>query len=226
MNHSSSRGLSSRTVSRAVARSRAVRARVARRRRRTAAAVACLSAIVGIPLAWSFAEPAQAVVEAAVTKAADLADLLNQRSPGERTQDQLTKHARASTATEPRPKHIEPAVHPAGVDVPSTTALIDLLQPQPVPVEVASADLPPALAGTPTLGAILGSTPSFAPPGTGGAGGGSVNFPSSEPREVIPPVSAVPEPGTWAMMLMGFALVAWRVRRRRPSPKQPRRAPL
>ena len=223
LNHSSSRGLSSRTVSRAVARSRAVRARVARRRRRTAAAVACLATIVGLPLAWSFAEPAQAVVEAAVSKAEDLADLLGQRSPGERTQDQLTKHAHAADTVHTQPKHNRPAVHPAGVDVPSTTALIDLLQPQPVPVEIASADLPPAMAGTPTLGAILGSTPAATPPISGG---GSVSFPSSEPRVAVPPVSAVPEPGTWAMMLMGFGLVAWRLRRRRPSPEDLKRAPL
>ena len=227
LNHSSSRGLSSRTVSRAVARSRQVRARVARRRRRTAAAVACLATVVGLPLAWSFAEPAQAVVEAAVSKAEDLADLLGQRSPGERTQDQLTKHARAADTVRTQPKHNRPAVHPAGVDVPSTTALIDLLQPQPVPVEIASADLPPAMAGTPTLGAILGSTPAFTPPvNGGGGGGGSVSFPSSEPRVAVPPVSAVPEPGTWAMMLMGFGLVAWRLRRRRPSPEDLKRAPL
>ena len=192
------------------------------------AAVACLATIVGLPLAWSFAEPAQAVVEAAVSKAEDLADLLNQRSPGERTQEQLTKHARAATKAEPQRKPIQPAVHPPGVEVPSATALIDLLQPQPVPVEVAAADLPPALAGTPTLGAILGSTPGFTPPGTGGGGGGggSVSFPSFEPREVVPPVSAVPEPGTWAMMLLGFGLVAWRIRRLRPLAKRLKRAPL
>jgi hypothetical protein len=190
------------------------------------AAVACLATIVGLPLAWSFAEPAQAVVEAAVSKAEDLADLLNQRSPGERTHDQLTKHARAATTAEPQRKHTHPAAHPPGIDVPSTTALIDLLQPQPVPVESGAADLPPALAGTPTLGAILGSTPAFTPPGTGGGGGGSASFPSSEPREVIPPVSAVPEPGTWAMMLMGFGLISWRIRRRRPLAKRLKRAPL
>ena len=230
MSHSTSRGLTSRTVSRAVARSRAVRARVAKRRRRTAAAVACLATVVGLPLAWSFAEPAQAVVEAAVSKAEDLADLLGQRSPGERTQDQLTKHARAADTVRTQPKPVGPRVHPGGVDVPSTTALIDLLQPQPVPVEIASANLLPAVAGTPTLGAILGSTPGGAiTPGGGGSigggGGGALPGPKTTPRDVITPVSAVPEPGTWAMMLLGFGLIGWRARRRQPARKL-RRSPL
>ena len=229
MSHSSSRGLSSRTVSRAVARSRAVRARIAQRRRRTAAALACLATVVGLPLAWSFAEPAQGVVEAAVSKAEDLADLLSQRSPGERTQDQLTKHARAADTARTQPKPIRPAVYPAGGNGPSTTALIDLLQPQPVPVEIASADLSPAVAGPPTLGAMLGSTPggSITPGGGGGGGGGGGTpaVPKTTPRDVITPVSAVPEPGTWAMMLMGFSLIAWRIRRR-PSAQNPKRALL
>jgi hypothetical protein len=223
LNRSSSRGLSSRTVSRAVARSRAVRARVERRRRRTAALVACLGACVGLPLAWSMAEPAQAVVEAAVSKAADLADLLNQRSPGTRTEDQLTKHARAAAKIRTQPKRVAPAAHHPTTEVPSTAALVDLLQPAVVPVELASAEPPPSLGTPPTFGAILDSTPGFTPPGNGN--GGTATLPSSEPREVLQPTSAVPEPGTWATMLLGFGLIAWRIRRR-PSSRKLRRARL
>jgi hypothetical protein len=80
----------------------------------------------------------------------------------------------------------------------------------------------------PTLGAIVnppsgGSavTPpgGSSPPGGGGGtvsppgGGGPVTLPTSEPREPLTPPSAVPEPGTWALMLLGFGLVGWRIRR-------------
>ena len=223
MNRSTSRGLSSRTVARAVARSRAVRARVARRRRRTAALVACLGTVVGLPLAWSMAEPAHAVVEAAVIKAEDFADLLSQRSPGTRTEDQLTKHARTAAKVRPQPTRVTAAVEPPTTQVPTTAALVDLLQPPLAPVEIASAALPPSLVTPPTLGAILDSTPGFTPPGDNN--GGTVRFPSSEPREAIAPTSAVPEPGTWATMLLGFGLVAWRIRRRK-SARKLRRSPL
>jgi len=191
-----------RNVSRAIARSRAVRARVARRRRRNAALVACLVGVVGLPIGWTLAEPAGAVVEAAVGKAQDLADLLSQRSPGTRTQDELTKHARAAPKLRIAPK---PAAHP------QAPALVDLFQPRLVSVEVASTE-PPPFSPPATLQTLLASTPGSTPPGD--TKGGSATFPSSEPRELVPPTSAVPEPGTWAMMLMGFGLIAWRVRRR------------
>jgi hypothetical protein len=166
------------------------------------------------------AEPAGAVVEAAVSKAQDLADLLSERSPGTRTEDQLTKHPRA--AAKPR-THLKLGVPPIAPDAPKTAALVDLLLPAAVPVEIASAELPPPFA-PPTLGAVLASTPGFTPPV--GSPGGMATFPSSEPREALPPASAVPEPGTWATMLIGFGLIAWRVRRRRPSAAKLRRAPL
>jgi len=216
LNHGT-RELSSRTAARAVARSRAVRAAVARRRRRRIALAAGLGAMLCAPVAWWMAEPAAAVAAATIIQVEDLAELLSQRSPGVRTQDQLTKHARVAAKIRPAPKPAVPLGHPTAPDVPSATELIDLLQPQPVPVEIASANLPPVLAEPPTLESIFNSTPGFSPPGDSSGGGGHVSFPSSEPREAIPPVSAVPEPGTWAMMLMGFGLVAWRVRRK-PRP--------
>jgi hypothetical protein len=185
---------------------------MAHRRRRTAALVACLVGVVGLPIAWTLAEPAGAVVEAAVSKAQDLADLLSERSPGARTQDELTKHPRAAANIRTHPKQAAPRTAPDG---PKTGALVDLLLLPPVPVEIASAQLPPPFAPPPTLGAVLASTPGFTPPV--GSPGGSATLPSSEPREVLPPTSAVPEPGTWGMMLMGFGLIAWRVRRRRPA---------
>ena len=138
--------LSSHTVSRAVARSRAVRASVAKRRRRRIALIAGIGAMLGAPVAWWMAEPAAAVAAAAVSQAQDFAELLNQRSPGIRTQDQLTKHARVAPKVR---KAAKPVVPVADLPItPSVTELVDLLQPQPVPVEIASANITPVLASS------------------------------------------------------------------------------
>src|SRR5258707_712652 len=77
----------------------------------------------------------------------------------------------------------------------------------------ATADQPKRLEGDRAFArrSSVGHSP---PPGDGG---GPVRFPTSEPREELSP-SAVPEPGTWAMMLFGFGMIGWRVRRRRPAP--------
>jgi len=60
------------------------------------------------------------------------------------------------------------------------------------------------------------------PPGGGGDTPGEtvtpptedtpVSFPKDEPKETVP-VTPLPEPGTWATMLLGFALIGWQVRR-------------
>ena len=208
-----------RSVARAIARSRAVRASVKRRRRRVAAFTACLAATIGLPIAWMLAEPARVVAATAIEEARDLADMLNQRSPGSRTQAELTKHARVAAKVHPGPKVAPPATAPTP---PTAAALVDLLLPPVEPAAVALQDTPP-LAPPPTLGAIFASAPPVsAPPGGGGIGqviappgdGGITHLPTSEPKEV-PPISAVPEPGTWAMMLTGFGLIGWRLRRRR-----------
>ena len=172
-----------------------------------------LALIVGAPIAWIMAEPAAAVAASVADQARDLADLLGQRSPGTRTQAELTKHARVAAKTRAQPK---PAPHEPAADAPKTAELVDLLSPPLAPVGIVAEGLAPPFAPPPTLNSIVGSTPvitSFTPPGDGG---GSVHFPTTEPRDELPPTSAVPEPGTWAMMLFGFGLIAWRVRRRRP----------
>jgi hypothetical protein len=60
------------------------------------------------------------------------------------------------------------------------------------------------------------------PPGGGGDTPGEtvtpptedtpISFPKDEPKETVP-VTPLPEPGTWATMLLGFALIGWQVRR-------------
>src|SRR4051794_15844245 len=204
----------SRNVSRAIARSRAVRASAVRRRRRMAMLAGSLALVVGVPIAWVMAEPAAAVAASVADQARDLADLLGQRSPGTRTQAELTKHPRIAAKTRGQPK---PAPHAPAIDAPKTAELVDLLSPPLAPVALVAEALAPPFAPPPTLNAILASPPinqSFTPPG---GGGGPAHLPTTEPRDELPPTSAVPEPGTWAMMLFGFGLIAWRIRRRRPA---------
>ncbi|MEP6983490.1 MAG: PEPxxWA-CTERM sorting domain-containing protein [Sphingomicrobium sp.] len=170
------------------------------------------------------AEPATAVAAAVASEARDLADLWSQRSPGTRTQAELTKHARVASTIRTPPKAPAPVGRPTLPGIPATAELVDLLQPPIAPVGVVSEGLQPPLAPPPTLGAILASAPgdqAFTPPG---GGGGPHSNPTAQPREELPLTSAVPEPGTWAMMLTGFGLIAWRLRRRRPFAGTARRA--
>jgi hypothetical protein len=178
----------------------------------------CAVAALGIPLAWSIAaDPATDMVAAAVSQAQDLAELLSQRSPGARTAGELTKTKHARTAAKLRAQPKAPAT-PRHAVPPAASAPIELaalLKSPVVPVGLTAPGGSSPITPPPSLGSILGSTPGtadFTPPG--GGGGGTATFPTEQPRELVPVTSAVPEPGTWAMMLMGFGLIGWRLRRR------------
>lgn len=173
---------------------------------------ACAATIAGAPVAWFMAEPAAAVVASAASEVRDLAEMLGQRSPGTRTEAQLNKHARVAAKIHPKPA--TPSGHVNEPVGPSTTALIDLLLPPVAPVTVASNELPPVIAPPTTLNEILNSMPggqTFTPP----SNGGTMRLPTSEPKELV--TSAVPEPQTWALMLLGFGLIGWRIRRRKST---------
>jgi hypothetical protein len=167
-------------------------------------------------------------VEAATKQAKTLADLIDQRSPGERTSAELTKLKKAHHAA----ARVHPKVAMTAPVSPTALALAKLLLPPPEAVETIA---PVALLGAgppPTLGGIV-SPPGegiFPPPGGGNlpppggtttppggtttppGDGGHVTIPKDEPRDIIP-VAPVPEPGTWATMLLGFALIGWQLRR-------------
>ena len=160
------------------------------------------------------AEPAAAVASSAASEIRDLAELLGQRSPGARTQAVLNKHARVAAKVRQAPKPKEAARHQEQPPAPSTEALVNLFMPPAAPVEVASNDIPAIIAAPTTLDEILNSTPGggvFTSPG----GGGTTHLPTPEPKELPP--SAVPEPDTWALMLLGFGLIGWQMRRRKVS---------
>ena len=215
----------------AIRRSRAARRALRSRRRRRAAAVAGLCLLTAVPLSLSFTDlSAGDVLEAAVSKAQSLTDMLGKRSPGERTSAQLTKTKHARVLAKARP-----ALKPAEVAL----ATILMGPPQKLPVELAAAPLdiesaPPPLATivTPPPGGTIiippggggggpGVTPPGSPPTVTPPGGGDTP-PGDKPPIVTPPGQPtppdhptpppVPEPATWAMMLVGFGLIGWRIR--------------
>jgi len=170
---------------------------------------------------------------AAVTQAKSLSDLLDGRSPGERTAAQLTKtkHKRSpasalfSRIAPPDRGETAPPAAGGGEDLNEASQLLAGAPPIAVAPPIAEVAFNP-----PTLAAIIGGSGpgnASAPPSVGGAppsGGGPASFPASEPHEPLTPVSAVPEPGTWATMLLGFGLLGWRLRRRAAAPAAKRSA--
>jgi hypothetical protein len=138
-------------------------------------------------------------------------DLLNQRSPGERTEGQLTKTKVHHQSLADR-EEVPPAVQLAAALIsPAPAALA-------VPVDVAAsapAQLP-FLAPPSSPGAIFMSPPGGSGGGggggNGGGGGGTPGGPPNSPP-IIPP--AVPEPSTWMTMLAGFAFIGWALRRQK-----------
>ncbi|MDZ4375263.1 MAG: PEPxxWA-CTERM sorting domain-containing protein, partial [Phenylobacterium sp.] len=72
--------------------------------------------------------------------------------------------------------------------------------------------LPPGLWPEEPGGPIDTSPPGFPPPPPTGPPTEPPVVPPGPPTE--PPVTAVPEPGTWALMILGFGLIGARLRRR------------
>ena len=212
-------------IAAAISRSRKAREARRARRRRTAAILACLGLAAAVPVSLTFADlDADDAVQAAVHKAQSLVDMLDGRSPGERTEAQLTKTRRAQRAL--ARARSQPRRHPA----PSAPAAT------PMQVELANIVMPPPalvpalgqveLGPPPTLGAIVappggggiippGSNPPGSnPPGSNPPGTDTPHNPTPDTRE---PVPAVPEPGTWMTMLLGFGLIGWWIRRGRAA---------
>lgn len=153
---------------------------------------------------------------AAAVRATNLMDLIDQRSPGVRTEGQLTKMRRMAPA--PLEEFAPPAALP--------TELAQALSP-PSPVELAvdiKATPAPTLFAPPLPGGIFMAHPGGGggPPGGGGGGGppgGGGGSPPGSPPIVVPQgPGAVPEPGTWMTMLLGFGLMGWTIRRQRALP--------
>ena len=155
------------------------------------------------------------VAVAAIQRAKSFVELMHQRSPGKRLVGHLvkTKHKKLAAHERALPKMRKPlpevaAIPPMG---PLPPALVDLVAP-PIPMEMASLEAIP-------IGPF--ETPLPGPPGLFIPPPGGFVFPPTEtpggPPIVTPPgppVTSVPEPATWAMMLVGFGMIGWSLRRR------------
>ena len=205
------------SLEQAIGRSRRATAAVKRRRGRAGAIAALLALALAGGGVWMMGAIAGSnVVEAAVAKAQGLADLIAARSPGARTAGELIKtkarHSRALAKARPAPKLRTDIASAPAIAMAQLPQLLDSTPMIPAavdwqpPATVAELAVPP-----PTLGALVlpgsggASPPGATPPAT---------FPGSEPKEPVRVPSAVPEPGTWATMLLGFALIGWHLRRR------------
>lgn len=209
-------------IERAIQRSRRSRAAMRARRRRSALWIGVIAAALGGAGIWSTgALTGNHMVEAAVSQAKSIAELLEGRSPGARGQGQLTKtkhrHALAKMRAAPRP-NTDAASQPKVAMV----GLAKLLESPPAVPLVAETpqSVPPFDFTPPTIGTVVAPPPGELPPASppGGSPPGSTP-PGTPPKIIVPVPSAVPEPGTWATMLIGFALVGWRVRRQASEAK-------
>lgn len=103
---------------------------------------------------------------------------------------------------------------------PVTTPLFTALAGAP-PVAVVPMGVTPGSPGGPGGPPILSDIP---PPGGGGGGILSLPVVAATPQVPATPVESVPEPATWAMMMLGFALMGrglrrWTAANHSPTPK-------
>ena len=155
--------------------------------------------------------------------------LLDARSPGERASGELTStklERPERQLANPRPARKERVLRSRLIP-PVPQSLEDLLQgplaentallaePAPLSGDFALADLPPLTSVViPASGGTGGAGGASGGSGGGGSGGGG-GASSASPEIVAPTVAAaVPEPSTWAMMLIGFGMIGFGLRRR------------
>lgn len=223
---------SSRTGRRLNASGRARRAqRVAARRRRQmflSAAIA-FTAVVAAPLSVASYLGVESKIPG-IEAAKSFMAMISERSPGDRTKAELTRTKNRAAAA-PKQRALGKITPP-----PPPKEFVEAIAPPPpkitegVPLAAAPTTLGPLLIAPSTPGGIVIPPSAPTPGGTGGPSPPGVGEPTppgvEEPTPTtqppppgddepppMPPV--VPEPGTWATMLLGFGLTGLMIRRRR-----------
>ena len=198
--------------------------RIRRRRRSRRPLIFASGAGLALALTTAFSVATFSGVDiagAAVARAESIADLLAKRSPGTRTEAHLNKtkhkHYRVLAEREAAPDVPAPllAMAPPAtlpeVALPAIPDFVTLAQSAPA--------LPAIFAPIPIGGIFApgggGGTLPGAPGGPGGPGGPPQQPPPPGPPTETPP--PVPEPATWAMMILGFGLIGLTTRRQRRS---------
>ena len=151
-----------------------------------------------------------------------VASMIAGRSPGERAAGELAslKHKRL------------PALHERALPkirrAPPVSPLASIVAPPPVPPAVVPPVAGPlynaVTASPPVTSTLAQAPPTFFPAMAPPPGGGFIVppvvtqvTPPGPPGAPTPP--PVPEPASWAMMLIGFAFVGWKVRRSARTPQ-------
>jgi hypothetical protein len=193
---------------------------------------------VGVAAALSVAtlrnpKSAQAVVQglsAGIQSVKTVAAMLAERSPGERPEGALAnlKPKRQAVLHQRALPKVRAPAFPAyeALAGPPPSPLIAL--PPEVPLYSTVAGGPPV--ALPLTTAATPGTPGGPPvlsniPLPGGGGGGIFSPPTTAATPDVPsvPVTPVPEPATWAMMILGFALMGRMLRRRATAGPEPAR---
>ena len=154
--------------------------------------------------------------------APDILSILHKRSPEERPSGALTNKKNAVSMKLPAAVPAKAPVAPrmaapaAAAVVPAVVPAVAPVVAAPVPVAVAAAPAAVPVAIVPAAASSFVIPPIIVP---GGGGGGStiVVTPPGGGGTPPPPVAGVPEPQTWAMMIIGFGLLGAFLRRRRRS---------
>ena len=172
-------------------------------RRLTAVAATVFAVSLGAPVTYALLSGNDLAIPGAAAASAFVNELAG-RSPGARTHADLIK-----TKKRPTSRMLSAAVLPKDnpIFAQAPAGFIDIVYPV-VPI---TEDILPIMSGPlfaaeslPIGGAGPGGGIGILPPG---GGGGIVTPPGTETPPGPPAVSPVPEPGTWAMMLLGFMLM-------------------
>ncbi|NNM78152.1 PEPxxWA-CTERM sorting domain-containing protein [Sphingomonas sp. ID1715] len=174
----------------------------------------------------------EGLLSAGAAAVAQATDLVADRSPGARTGASITKGkpridvGRVARAL-PRIRDARASSHPpaarAAQALPRAAAAAPVAAAAPALVGPAVAEGPVAFFGAPGGGGGFISGPGVFLPsfgGGGGGGGGIVLLPPEEspPETVVPPVAApVPEPSSWALLIVGFGVIGAALRTSKES---------
>jgi hypothetical protein len=152
-----------------------------------------------------------------------VAGMLAGRSPGERAQGALAslKHKRVPVLHQralPKVRRSAAPATPLANIVAPPAATVPVVPPVAAPLFNSVTAPPPVVSSLAAAPATI--FPGFSPLPGGGfivpPGVTQVTPPVTPPVTTpqVPPVAAVPEPGSWAMMLLGFVMMAVAIRRR------------
>jgi hypothetical protein len=144
--------------------------------------------------------------------------ILSDRSPGERAAGALVQ-SKPHMQVAPTERVLSPVLERPAAPIP-----VDL---DNLPNRVQEVIQPSATSGPGTPGGniappplpipgVPGSSGGLIPPPPGGGGGGGVLPPPPGPPPP-PVITAVPEPATWIMMIVGVGLIGLQLRRRRAA---------